>query len=226
MQRICALYRTTVGKKVLMAVTGLVLFVFVVGHLAGNLKLFQGQEKFDAYAHFLREAGYPLLAHGQMLWAVRIVLLLAVFVHVLSAAQLTLTSYAARPVAYQRAVEPLGFSYASYTMRWGGVLIALYVVYHLLHLTFGTAHGDFNPASPYHNVVAGLRVWWVSLVYMAVQVPLGFHLYHGLWSAMQTLGVNHPVINAMRRPLAAVVALVIVIGYLSIPVAVLTGVVG
>lgn len=223
MVHIAWFYRSTVGKKAVMAVTGAVLFAFVVGHLLGNLKLYQGQEKFDAYAHFLREMGHPIFAETQLLWVFRITLLVAVGLHIVAATQLTLTSWAARDVSYTRQ-ERQAFSYASYTMRYGGVVVGLYVVYHLLHLTWGAVHPDFTD-SVYVNVVTGLRVWWVSLIYLAAIVFLGLHLYHGLWSAMQTLGINHPSFNAWRRPAAAVVAAAIVAGYLSIPVAVLTGLV-
>jgi succinate dehydrogenase / fumarate reductase cytochrome b subunit len=215
------LYRSTVGKKILMAVTGIFLLLFVIGHMLGNLKIFAGQEKFDGYAHWLREMGAPLFGHGQALWLVRIVLLAAVALHIVAAVQLTLTSWRARDVKYHT-VERLAFSYASYTMRWGGVVVALYVIYHLLHLTWGVAHPDFG-ASPYRNVVTGFQVWWVALVYMLAMIPLGLHLYHGIWSGMQTLGVNDPSYNDSRRPIAAVVAILIVVGYLTVPIAVLTG---
>lgn len=217
-------YRSTVGKKVFMAATGALLFLFVVGHLVGNLKVFYGAEKFDHYAHWLRVMGAPLLLENQGLWIARIALLVVVGLHIITATQLTLGSWRARSVSYRKQ-ESLAFSYASYTMRWGGVVVALYVIYHLLHLTWGTAHHDFDRTSPYHNVVSGFQIWWVSAIYMIAIVPLGLHIYHGIWSACQTLGANHLNYNWWRRPLAAVIALAIVVGYLSIPVAVLTGLV-
>lgn len=223
MGRLVSLYRSSVGKKIVMACTGALLLLFVVGHLAGNLKIYQGPEKFDKYAHWLREMGSPLLSEGQGLWAARIALLAAVGIHVVTATQLTLMSWAARDVQYYKQ-QRLAFSYASYTMRWGGVVVAFYVVYHLLHLTWGTVHHDFT-SSPYHNVVAGFQVWWVSVIYIIAVIPLGLHIYHGIWSAMQTLGVNNPKYNTWRRPLAGVVAGLIVFGYISIPVAVLAGLV-
>jgi succinate dehydrogenase / fumarate reductase cytochrome b subunit len=213
-----------VGKKILMAATGSLLLLFVIGHLLGNLKIYAGPDKFNAYAHWLREMGAPLLSHEQGLWIARIALLAAVATHLISATQLTLASWRARDVQYRKS-QRLAFSYASYTMRWGGVVVALFVIYHLLHLTWGTVHPQFDAASPYHNVIAGFRVWWVSLIYIAVQIPLGMHIYHGIWSAMQTLGVNQPGRNAWRRPCAAAVAILLVLGYVSIPISVMTGLV-
>ncbi len=222
MGMIPAFYRSTVGKKIVMAATGALLFLFVVGHLVGNLKVYEGQQKFDDYAHWLRVMGAPLLGENQGLWIARILLLAAVALHIITATQLTLASWRAREIPYRKQ-ERLAFSYASYTMRWGGVVVALYVLYHLLHLTWGTAHHDFIAGSPYHNVVAGFQVWWVSAIYIVAMIPLGLHIYHGLWSACQTLGVNHPRYNAWRRPLAAITAAAIAVGYISIPVAVLAG---
>jgi succinate dehydrogenase / fumarate reductase cytochrome b subunit len=217
------LYRSTVGKKVFMAATGAFLLLFVVGHLVGNLKLYQGQEKFDKYAHWLREMGAPVLSESQGLWMFRILLLLAVACHIVTATQLTLRSWRARGAPYKKQ-ENIAFSYASYTMRWGGVVVALYVLYHLAHLTWGTAHHNFT-ASPYHNVVSGFQIWWVSLIYIVAVIPLGLHIYHGIWSACQTLGVNNPRYNTWRRPLAATVAIAIVLGYISLPVSVMAGVI-
>jgi succinate dehydrogenase / fumarate reductase cytochrome b subunit len=222
MLRIVNLYRCSVGKKIVMAVTGAIFLLFVIGHLLGNLKIYQGADKFNAYAEFLREVGSPALPHTGVLWIARVVLLAAVAAHMISAAQLTLASWKARGRPYQKQ-EHIAFSYASYTMRWGGVVVALYVLYHLLHLTWGKVHPNFMPNSAYHNVVAGFQVWWVSLTYIVVMAPLGLHIYHGIWSAMQTLGINNPSYNTWRRPAAAFVALAIAAGYISIPVSVLTG---
>lgn len=224
MGRLVNLYRSSVGKKVVMAVTGAFLFLFVVGHLLGNLKIYQGAEKFNAYAEFLREMGAPIFAHNQALWLARILLLGAVGVHIISAIQLTLMSWRARGQTYKKQ-ERIAFSYASYTMRWGGVVVAAYVIYHLMHLTWGTAHHSFDPTDPYHNVISGFQRWPVALVYIIAMIPLGLHLYHGIWSAMQTLGVNNPKYNTWRRPTAGVIAGAIVVGYISIPIAVLTGLV-
>jgi succinate dehydrogenase / fumarate reductase cytochrome b subunit len=222
MRRARALYASSIGKKVVMAVTGVVLFGFVVGHMAGNLKIYQGEEKFDAYAHFLREMGKPVFGHGQALWVARIGLLLAVVAHVVSAIQLTVMSKRARPVRYEKN-DYIGFSYASRTMRWGGVIVTAFVLYHLMHLTWGNAHPDFEPGAAYRNVVRGFQQWPAALAYVVAMVPLCLHLYHGVWSAMQTLSVDNPRISRWRRPAAAAIALSVLIGNLSIPLAVLAG---
>lgn len=225
MRRLGALSGNTVGKKVAMATTGVLLFGFVVGHMVGNLKIFQGAEKYNHYAEFLREVGSPLVPNNSLLWAARIILIIAAVAHVVAAIQLTRLARSARPVAYKRPVH-LETSYASRTMRWGGVIIAAFVVYHLLHFTWGTVHSDFVPGDVFHNVVAGFRVIPVSVVYILTMIALGFHLYHGIWSVFQTLGANHPRYNPARRAFAAVTAIAIVVGNISIPMAVMTGVVG
>jgi len=215
-------YRTAMGKKAVMAVTGVMLFGFVLAHMLGNLKLYLGPEYLDHYAEGLRELGAPFLAKGQALWIARAVLLAAVAVHVHAAVALTLANRRARPTSYVK-TTPQASTYASRTMIWGGAIIALFVVYHLMHLTIGNVHPGFEPGHVYHNVVTGFQNPWVSAVYVAAQIALGFHLYHGLWSLFQTLGWNGPRINVFRRRLAAVLAVVICAGNVSFPIAVLTG---
>lgn len=215
---------SSVGRKVAMAVTGYVFVLYVLVHMLGNLKLFQGPAKFNAYAEFLREAGAPVFGHGQLLWIARIVLLLALGVHVWAAIVLSRESRAARPVRYRNPPH-LEFSYASRTMRWGGFLLFAFVVYHLLHMTWGSAHPDFVPGDAYHNFVAGFRAWPVTVAYAVAMGALGFHLYHGVWSGFQTLGAEPERLRSLRRPFAAVLAVVIVAGFLAGPLAVLTGVV-
>lgn len=217
-------YRTTVGKKVAMAVSGALFVLFVIGHMLGNLKVYMGPVAFNAYAEGLREFGHPFLARGQFLWIVRVLLIASLVVHVVAALQLTRTSRAARRIGYRKH-EAMEFSYASRTMRWGGVLLLAFVVYHLMHFTWGNAHPDFVRGDAYHNFVAGFGVWQVSVVYMVAMIVLGLHLYHGIWSSFQTLGLNGRGFNRIRRPLAAGTALVVVLGNLSFPVAVLTGLV-
>ena len=225
MRRLFSLYESTVGKKITMAVSGIVLIGFVVAHMVGNLKVYQGREPFNHYAEGLRVFGAPFFAQGQLLWIARLILLAAVGVHILAAVQLTLRSRAARAQGYQR-FDSLVFSYASRTMFWGGLIIAAFVVYHLMHFTFGNAHPDFIPGDAYHNFVVGFRSWPVSLAYIAAMIPLGFHLYHGTWSIFQTLGANNPRYNRYRRPLAVVIALAVVLGNISFPLAVLAGWIG
>jgi succinate dehydrogenase / fumarate reductase cytochrome b subunit len=224
MPRVRSLYQSSVGKKITMALTGVLLWGFVIVHMIGNMKLYQGAEKFDAYARFLRELGYPALGHGQGLWIFRIVLLAAVGLHILAATQLTRMSWKARPQNYKQR-EDLSFSYASRTMRWGGVILALFVVYHLLHLTTGTLHPEFSHESAYRNVISGFSNWPASVAYILCMLPLGLHMYHGLWSTTQTLSLDLPVVKKWRRPVAAVIATVVVVGNISIPILVLTGLV-
>jgi succinate dehydrogenase / fumarate reductase cytochrome b subunit len=221
------LWRTSIGKKAVMAVTGFILTVFVIGHMLGNLKVFQGEETFNAYAVWLREVGSPALGHELFLWVARLVLLTAAVLHVVAAMQLTRMSYAARPVGYERkaVVRP---AYAARTMRWGGLVITLFVVYHLLHFTFGAvgyASGQYRPLSVYRNVVIGFSVWYVSAFYIGAMVAVGLHLYHGVWSAFQTLGANSVRTDGVYRALAAASSLAVVLGNVSVPLAVLTGVV-
>jgi succinate dehydrogenase / fumarate reductase cytochrome b subunit len=220
-----SLWNSTVGKKIAMAVTGTILILFVFGHMVGNLKVYQGPEAFNHYAEGLRTFGAPFFGESQLLWIIRLVLLAAVLIHILAAVQLTLRSRSARTVGYKRWDGDLVFSYASRTMRWGGVIILLFVVYHLMHFTFGNAHPDFVPGDAYHNLVVGFRSWPVAVAYIAAMVPLGFHLYHGFWSMLQSLGLNNEKYNHLRRPTAAVLALLIVLLNISFPVAVLTGIV-
>ena len=218
------LYKNAVIKKAIMAVTGLVLFGWLAGHLMGNLKVFQGAEKFNAYAEYLRTMGTPLLPEAGVLWLVRGLLAASIVFHIWSATSLTLTNRRARSTHYEtrRGVQ---LNYAARTMRWSGYLIAFYVVYHLMHLTWGNAHHDFIADNPYANLVSGFQVLPVALVYIAANLLLGMHLYHGLWSLFQSLGLNHPSYNAWRRHFAVTFAIVMSLGFISIPVAVLIGVV-
>jgi succinate dehydrogenase / fumarate reductase cytochrome b subunit len=223
-QRVASLYRSSVGKKLLMAVSGVVLFAFIVLHMLGNLKIFAGAESLDGYAEWIRAIGYPALPHSGVLWAQRVLLLLAVGVHVVAAFQTWAMSRNARPLGYRRN-DDLSFSYASRTMRWGGVIILLFVVYHLLHFTTGQAHPDFVHGGVYHNFVVAFQSPVVLLAYLVAQAALCLHLYHGLWSATQTLGANHPKYNRLRRPAAGLVALAIFVGFVLPPVLVTVGVI-
>lgn len=222
MRRVVSLYRSTVGKKVVMAVTGVIWVGYVLAHMFGNLKAFQGAEKIDHYGEWLREMGGPVLGHGQGLWLFRAVLILAILLHVTAAYQLTRISWSARPVKYQQAPH-MELSYASRTMRWGGVILLLFVIFHILHFTTGNAHPDFVAGGVYHNLVVGFSSWPVALAYIVAIGALAFHLYHGVWSMFQTLGANHPQYNRWKRPLAAAIAAVVFAGFASVPVGVLTG---
>ncbi|MGH9023096.1 MAG: succinate dehydrogenase cytochrome b subunit [Acidimicrobiia bacterium] len=217
-----ALYRTTVGKKVVMAGSGLMLLGYVVVHMLGNLKVFTGESHFDEYAEFLRRIGIPLLGHSWFLWGMRMLLLVAVIAHIISAVQLTRLSREARPIRYARTAT-VDASYAAKTMRWGGLTIALFVIYHILHLTTGTAHPAFVHGKPYGNIVAGFQVWYVSAFYCLAMLALGAHLHHGIWSTFQTLGVR-PAKERLIRRAAMTTAAVVTLGFVSVPAAVMTGI--
>jgi succinate dehydrogenase / fumarate reductase cytochrome b subunit len=212
-------FGSTIGKKVVMALSGIVLFGFVIGHMAGNLQLYLGAHALNEYSVFLRE-----MLHGTGLWIARAVLLTAVGLHIWAATSLTLEARGARPEGY-RATRHRESTYASRTMVWSGPILLLFIVYHLLHLTFGTVHGSFIEGDVYHNVVSGFSVWPVSLFYILAMLALGLHLRHGVWSMLQTLGLSHPRWNGLRAAFANLFALVVVVGNISMPVAVLAGLV-
>lgn len=222
MGRLLDLYRSALGKKVLMAATGIVLFGFVLVHMLGNLKLYQGPEKMNAYAEWLREFGSPALPHEGFLWIARLVLLGAVVVHMTSAVQLVLLNRRARPAStrYRKTAYDAS-SYASRTMIWGGAIIVLFVVYHLLHLTLGTVHPNFDTENVYANVVSAFQVPWVAAIYVVANLALGFHLFHGLWSMFQTLGWSNQENHDWRRTFSIVFAVVVTAGNVSFPVSVL-----
>jgi len=210
-------WQTTVGKKVVMAVTGVILFGFVVGHLLGNLQIFLGAEKLNHYAEALRKLA-PLL------WTTRIVLLISAILHIWSSFQLWQGHREARPVGYIKK-QNLNSTYASRVMYWSGPIILAFIIYHLLHLTFGAVQpgAPFNHQDVYTNVVTGFQVWYVSLFYIVAMIMLCYHLYHGLWSLFQTLGFSHPVYTPWIQTLAKLVAILIALGNISIPVAVMAG---
>ncbi len=219
-----AFYRSAIGKKAVMAITGVLLFGWIFMHMLGNMKLYLGPEQMNEYAKWLRVMGAPAVPRGTLLWVLRIALVVAVWLHIHAATQLTLMNRRSRPVAYNQR-DSVVATYAARTMRWGGVIIALFVIYHLLHLTFGTVHPSFIENDPYHNVVAGFQVWWVSAFYIVANLALGLHLDHGLWSMFNSLGLNHVKFNRWRRYFATAFALIITLGNISFPIAVLTGVV-
>lgn len=224
MARVVGFAETSVGKKIAMAVSGLVLWGFVIGHMIGNLKVYQGADAFNHYAEGLRTFGAPFFGYGQVLWLVRGVLLLAVGIHILAAVVLVIQSKRARKVDYKR-FDSLAFSFASRTMAWGGLAVFAFVIYHLMHLTFGNVHPAFVPGNAYHNFVRGFQSVPVAAAYMLAMIPLGFHMYHGLWSTFQTLGFSNPAYNKLRRPAALLIATAVVLGNLSFPIAVLSGII-
>jgi succinate dehydrogenase / fumarate reductase cytochrome b subunit len=224
MSRVDALTHSLVGKKVLMAVTGAILVGFLAGHVYGNLKIFQGPDHFNAYAEGLRTLGAPLFGRSHLLWIARAVLLASVAGHLWAAYAVTRASWHARPAPY-KVLQLVETTYAARTMRWGGLLILAFIIYHLLDFTFGRVNPGFVPGDAYRNVVASFSVPAVAVFYVIAMVALGLHLYHGLWSACQTLGLNHPRYNHLRRGAAGALTVLIVAGFLAIPLAVLAGVV-
>ena len=213
-----AFWDSSVGKKAVMAVTGLIGVAFVIGHMVGNLQVFQGAERLNAYGALLHG---PL---NELLWLARGVLLAAVVLHVVAAWQLTRRDRAARPVDYRRR-EPQVSTLASRTMRWGGALLLVFIVLHILHFTTGTIRpaGTFTPGDVYANVTGSFRIWWVTLFYVVAMAALGLHLYHGAWSSVRTLGAERPARNLRSRPMVIFVALVVAAGFALVPVAVLVG---
>ncbi|WP_079125318.1 succinate dehydrogenase [Streptomyces lushanensis] len=219
------LWGSTIGKKTVMAVSGLIMLGYLVAHMLGNLKIFFGAPEFNGYAHWLRTLGEPVLHHEWALWILRVVLVAAVVLHAVCAYQLSRRDRAARPVGY--AHKRARATYATRTMRWGGVILALFIVWHILDLTTGTAHpGGFQPGHPYQNVVDTFSTWYGNVVYIVAMLALGLHILHGFWSAAQTLGVGGAARERALRTSAAVLAFALTAGFISIPVAVMTGVVG
>jgi succinate dehydrogenase / fumarate reductase cytochrome b subunit len=221
------LYRSTIGKKMIMAVTGLLLVGFVIAHMAGNLQVFIGAAKMNAYASFLQSL-------GEFLWLARLILLVALVLHVLMAWQLTRIKQKARPIAYETRVPQVS-TLASRTMRWGGVLLLVFIVFHILHFTTGTAfpaastpdamYPAFSHTDVYGNIIAAFRTPWVAALYVVAMLFLMLHLFHGAWSSVRTLGLSRPSSHPLHRRVATAVALVVWLGFSIIPVAVLLGVI-
>jgi succinate dehydrogenase / fumarate reductase cytochrome b subunit len=223
--RMLALWNSVIGKKVVMAVTGAVLILFVIMHMVGNLKIFSGAEEINAYSRFLREVGWPELGYGQLLWLVRSVLFVCVILHITAAIQLTLMNREARPVGYESR-KNVETSWGALTMRWGGVLLAIFIVFHLFHFTGGMVGfqpGQFEHLMVYQNVVAGFSNIPIALFYILAMVALCFHLDHGIWSMLQTMGwVNLDNTKSLRM-ISRLIAVVIFVGFVSVPISVLAG---
>jgi succinate dehydrogenase / fumarate reductase cytochrome b subunit len=216
-----SLYSTYVGKKYAMAISGMVLMAFVLLHMIGNLKLYFGASPLDRYSHWLRTIGEPALPEQWVLFAVRFVLLAALIVHVHAAYVLTKVNRQARPDRYRSKRDFVAADFASRTMRWTGVIVLLFVVFHLLDLTWGPANPDFVHGDPYHNVVESFQRVPVAIIYVIANLALGLHLYHGAWSMFQSMGW----VTSWRRTFAVIFAGVIVVGNVSFPLAVVFGVV-
>ncbi|MFC9239530.1 succinate dehydrogenase cytochrome b subunit [Streptomyces decoyicus] len=223
------LWRSTVGKKTAMAVSGIVMLLYLVVHMLGNLKIFFGAADFDAYAAWLRTIGEPFLHHEWFLWIARVVLLAAVVVHAVAAYQLSRRDLAARPTKYARpSPRPRPgrrASYATRTMRWGGVILGLFIVWHILDLTTLTVNPRAEAGHPYANVVATFSTWYGNAVYVVAMLALGLHIRHGFWSAAQTLGAGRPGRDRTLKTLANSLAAALTLGFIAVPVSVMTGVV-
>jgi succinate dehydrogenase / fumarate reductase cytochrome b subunit len=213
-------FDSSIGKKIVMAVTGAILCGFILGHMSGNLQAFlpHGQQALDSYGVFLRQ-----MLHGTALWMVRGVLLLSVILHVWAFLSLRSRNAAARPQGYRQAAHTES-TFASRSMKLTGPLILVFVVYHILHMTTGTVHPDFKEGAVYHNLVTGLSVTWVALFYVVAMLALAFHVWHGFWSMLQTVGASHPRWNPLRKCLAIAFTLLVCGGFAAVPLAVLAGV--
>ena len=208
-------YDSTIGKKVVMAVSGIALFGFVIAHLLGNLQFFEGPEKMNAYGRFLR-------IEPALLWAARLGLLAMVLAHIWSSIQLALRKQQARPVGYVKK-KAIASSYASRTMYWSGPIIAVFVIYHLLDFTFGTLNPGYREGAVYENIVRSFSHPIVGIFYIVAMAMLCTHLWHGLWSVFQTLGLASPTHTPAIKRLAGIISILIFLGFSSIPLAVLTG---
>lgn len=208
-----------VGKKVVMGVTGLIGIGFVILHSLGNLLIFQGSTALNSYSHFLKSS-------AELLWALRIVLLVAVTLHVIAAVQLTRQSRVARPIGYVKHETQVA-TIASRTMRWGGALLLVFIVVHILHFTTGTIRpaGVFSRQDVYANVVSSFRIWWVALFYVVSMIALGFHVFHGAWSSVRSIGVSPPSPRPMHKKISLLIAVLVWAAFTAVPVAVFAGLV-
>jgi succinate dehydrogenase / fumarate reductase cytochrome b subunit len=212
-------WASTIGKKVVMGVTGLIMVGFVIAHMAGNLQVFIGPEKLNGYAAMLHG---PL---NEVTLAVRVVLLVSVVLHTIAAYQLTRLDNAARPVGYARK-QPQAATLASRTMRWGGVLLFGFIVLHLLHFTTGDIHPQFIAGDVYHNLVTAMQVPWIALGYIVAMIALGLHLFHGAWASFRSLGIIEPSATPRERPVAVAVAFIVWLGFSIVPLAIWLGWIG
>ena len=228
MNRIQSLYASTIGKKFIAAITGLILFGFLLGHVAGNLKVFTGASDngvphIDEYGQFLKVAGEPLLPEMFALWGARLVLLTSLILHVLVVSQLALLSAEARPINYVRSTKRAATLPALW-MMFSGLLILGFIIFHVLHFTTGTIQlGEFEHGFIYNNLSNSFAKWPVALGYALVMIVLGFHLNHGVWSLFQTLGLDNPDRNRFLRMAATGISVAIVIGFIAVPLAFMSG---
>ena len=219
--------RSTIALKLLMAVTGIIFIGYVLLHMYGNLKVFAGQDAFDGYAEHLREFGEPILPYAGLLWIIRVVLILSLFGHVFAALKLWARAEKARSHKYV-VKKVVGATLSSRVMRWGGVALLLFIVFHILHLTTHTITPGSDVESPYTRLVAGFQpeFWYVSVIYLLAMGALAMHLRHGVLSACQTLGLTNTAQSRLRANLAGyALATVIAVGFALVPLSVLVGIV-
>lgn len=225
------IYQSAVGRKWAMAVSGVVLLGFVMTHMIGNLHLYEGPLEIHEYAETLRNLGTDIIPRTWLLWGVRLLLIAAFAVHVHSAYSLkeisrksnTRSNFTDGNKKYASSQDFVAANYASRTMRWTGPIVLLYLFFHLADLTWGWFSKDWVLGDPYNNIVVSMGNIGVALIYVVANVALAIHIYHGTWSLFQSLGINSPKINKARRSIAKGLAGIILIGNLSIPVAVTTG---
>lgn len=217
-----SLWHSTIGKKAVMAVTGLIMVGYLIAHVAGNLKVFAGPEKFNGYSHWLRTLGEPVLPYEGFLWILRVVLVVAVVLHFTAAIQLGHRSIHGRVVTRSRRGSR---SYVAFSMRSGGIVLALFIVWHILDFTTLTVNARAQAGHPYENLVATFSNWYGNAIYIVAVLALGVHLRHGIWSAAQTMGLGTVRRDTTWKAIANVVAVVLVVGFISVPVSVMTGVV-
>ena len=216
-------WRSAVGKKWVMALSGIVLLGFVLAHMIGNLKVFLGKGHLNTYGDWLRTLGEPALPRTVLLWIIRIVLIGAFFFHIVAAAQLTRMNQKARPDRYRSKRDYVAANFASRTMRWTGVIVGLFVIFHLLDLTWGAANPHFVRGDPYDNLFYSFERVPVAIAYILAMIALSIHIFHGAWSMFQSLGWNNPRWNAGRRYFAAAFAGIILVGNVSMPLLIVTG---
>lgn len=219
------IYSTAVGKKWAMGISGIILLAFVLAHMIGNLKVYLGLHAMDTYAAWLRTLGEPALPRTVLLWIIRVVLIGAFAVHIHAAYSLTRMNRRARPVAYQSPRDYVAANFASRTMRWTGIIVGLFVIFHLMDLTWGMANPHFVRGDPYDNLIYSFQRVPVAIVYIVANIALAIHIFHGAWSLFQSLGWNNPRFNIWRRWFAAGFATVIGVGNVLFPVMVLAGVI-
>jgi len=218
------LWRSSIGKKWVMAVSGLLMMLFLLVHMIGNLKIFFGEREFDGYAGWLRNTGEPVLHHEWFLWISRVVLLVALVAHVTAAAQLSARDVRARPVKY-RYGQRWQARWAPKSMRYGGAALGLFIVWHILDLTAGVVNPDFVDGHVYANVYHDFHHWWSNVIYIVAMICLGLHINHGFWSASQTLGINNPRRDKAIKATGSALAVVISVGFVMVPIGVMTGIV-